>query len=265
MEAEIGIIGGSGFYSLAGNLAEVEMDTPFGRPSSQIGIGNIGGKRVAFISRHGKKHTIPPHKVPYKANIEALRQLGVKRIISSSAIGSLRKEYRPGEIVLFDQFVNMTHGRDDTFFHESPVTHVSSADPYCGELREFAAETAGRIDAKLHKTGTVVVVNGPRFSSRAESRFFKAQGFDVISMTQYPEVMLARERGICYAGIGTITDYDAGLEGSEDIEPVTAKEVSANFAKTVGMVKKMIVEMIPMVRTERMCRCGNALDGAVMG
>lgn len=264
MEAEIGIIGGSGFYSLLEDSEKVDVETAYGKPSDSISIGKVAGKRVAFIPRHGSKHAFPPHKVPYKANIEALYDLGVKRIIGTNAVGSLVEEYAPGDFVFFDQFVNMTHGRDDTFFHSSPVVHVSAADPYCPEMRKDAYSISHELGLKSHRDGTVVVINGPRFSSRAESRFFSSQGFHVINMTQYPEVMLAREKGICYLGIGIVTDYDAGLENRDDIKAVSAEEVGKVFAKGIGDAKRLVLDLIPRINDNRECGCAAALEGAVI-
>lgn len=262
MDAEIGIIGGSGFYSLLSDAEKKAIDTKYGKPSSEISIGKIGNKKVAFIARHGEKHTIPPHKVPYRANIEALSSLGVKRIIASSAVGSLKKEYAPGDFVFFDQYVNWTHGRADTFYDENVVAHVSNAYPYCGELRKQAEAAAKEAKIKYHNKGTIVIINGPRFSSRAESQFFSAQGFHAIGMTQYPEVALAREKAICYLGIGIVTDYDSGLEGRDDIKPVEFSEILSTFAKNVDKAKELVTRMVPSVSSERRCDCSKALGGA---
>lgn len=264
--AEIGIIGGSGLYSLMENPEEVEIDTEYGKPSDKISIGKIGGKSVVFLPRHGRKHSLPPHKIPYKANIAALKQLGVKRVISTSAIGSLRPEYKPGDIVLFDQFVNMTHGRDDTFFHGSSVTHVSTAEPYCPELRAIGINAADSLKLDYHKDATIVVINGPRFNTKAESKMYANHGFDVINMTQYPEVPLAIESGMCYLGIGMVTDYDAGLEGNKDIKPVTLEEVNRIFAANITKVKSMINGIVPKIPENRgACHCADVLKNAVIG
>lgn len=263
MEAEIGIIGGSGFYSLLSNVDKQSMDTKYGKPSSEISLGKIGNKKVAFIARHGNKHTIPPHKVPYRANIEALSTLGVKRIIATNAIGSLRKEYAPGDFVLFDQFANFTHGRPDTFYDEDLVVHVSTAYPYCKDLRRYAETTLNEMKVKHHNAGTIVVINGPRFSTKAESQFFSSQGFHTIGMTQYPEVTLAREKEICYLGIGVVTDYDVGLEGRDDIRPVSVADVISTFSKNIDKAKSVVNNIIPKIGHERKCDCGKALEGAV--
>lgn len=262
MEAEIGIIGGSGFYSMLENAEKIEVETDYGRPSGTISVGEIKGRKVAFLSRHGAKHSIPPHKVPFRANIEALHKIGVKQILVTSALGSLKLDYKPGDFVFFDQFVNMTHGREETFFDRDLVMHVSAADPYCPTLRRIGIDGAKKLGLRHHEKGTVVVVNGPRFSTRAESRFFGDQGFDVINMTQYPEMMLARERCICYLGIGIVTDYDVGLSGHPDVKPVSHSQVMSVFTNNIFKAKNLFVEIIENLPKERRCTCENALEGA---
>ncbi len=266
MDAEIGIIGGSGFYSLLDNPEQIELETKYGKPSGPVSLGSIGGRKVAFLSRHGPKHTFPPHKVPYRANIEALDYLGVKRIVATSTVGSLDPRYGPGDFLLFDQFINATYGRPDTFYDESKIVHVSVAYPYCEDLRGVAAEAAKTMGIDLKPTGTVAVINGPRFSTKAESQYFgRAAGANVINMTQYPEVVLAREKAICYLGIGLVTDYDAGLEGREDIKPVTMSEVLQIFAKNVDKAKSLIGSVVPKIASSRSCACAKALEGATSG
>jgi 5'-methylthioadenosine phosphorylase len=264
MDAEIGIIGGSGFYSLLENAETVEIDTEYGKPSDKISIGMIGDKKVAFLPRHGAKHTIAPHKVPYRANISAFESLGVKRIIATGACGSLNPDFVIGQIVIFDQFVNFTHGRDDTFFDRDVVAHVSTADPYCPGLRANSSELATQLEIGHKDRGTVVVINGPRFSTKAESMFFSKQGFDAINMTQYPEAALAKEKGMCYLGIGIITDYDAGVIEDGTVEPVQYEEVLKIFSANVDKVKNLVKETIKAVPKERKCNCGSALDGAMI-
>lgn len=261
MDAEIGIIGGSGFYSLLENAESAEIKTEFGNPSDKVSLGMIGGRKVAFIPRHGSKHTIPPHKVPYRANIEAFNSLGVKRVISTAACGSLKREFRMGQVVFFDQFVNMTWGRDDTFFDGSNVAHVSTAEPYCSGLRARASEAATGLGVEHKDNACVVVINGPRFSTKAESSMFIRQGFDLINMTQYPEVALTRERAMCYLGIGIVTDYDAGVSALEGIPPSGYKDMLKVFSQNVDKTKSIIASIIKDLPTERMCNCKNALDG----
>ncbi len=246
------------------NPESIDVSTRYGKPSDEITMGKIAGVEVVFLPRHGTEHSIPPHKVPYRANIEAMASLGVERIIATNAIGSLKENFAPGNFVVFDQFVNFTQGRDDTFYDENVVAHVSSAHPYCDELRKVASAALESSKIKHHDTGTIVVINGPRFSSKAESRFFAAQGFDVIGMTQYPEAYLAREKGICYTGIGMVTDYDSGLEGRADIKPVDGAEVSRVFAANIAKVKELVLKMVPAVPTVRSCACKNALDNTMI-
>ena len=265
MKADIGIIGGSGLYSMATSLEDIEVNTEYGKPSDKLSIGKLGGRTVAFLPRHGAKHILPPHKVPYKANIATLKSLGVSRVIATSAVGSLAPDYKPGDIVFFDQFVNATYGRDDTFFNSYPVAHVSAAEPYCPELRQLAAKAADKLKIKYHESGTVVVINGPRFSTKAESRLFSKQGIHTINMTQYPEVILAREQEVCYLGIGIVTDYDAGLEGRNDIEPVSMLEINRMFAANVDKVKALITEIVSSIPQKRYgCKCSSAMANAMI-
>lgn len=265
MKAEIGIVGGSGFYSLLDVYETVEIETRYGKPSDTIAIGELKGKKVAFLPRHGKKHTIPPHRVPYRANIQALSELGVKRIVATAAIGSLKENYAPGDFVLFDQFVNMTWGRPDTFYGENVVAHVGMAEPYCSDLREIASKELSAMKTRHHDKATVVVVNGPRFSTRSESRFFNSQGFEVINMTQYPEAALAREKALCYLGIGIVTDYDVGLEGKLDIKPVNAEEVNRVFGMSIGKAKALVSSIISKADAKQgRCNCSKSLDSAIV-
>lgn len=253
-DIKIGILGGSGFYELLENSEELEIETEFGKPSDKVMIGEYEGKKVAFIPRHGRDHTIPPHKINYRANIKAFEKIGVETIISPCASGSLKTEYKPGDFVILDQFIDRTKGREDTFFDKSEVRHTSMADPYCECLRNLAFDTCQRLGIPCHPKGTVVVIQGPRFSSKAESRWFASQGFEVINMTQYPEIVLANESGICYLGIALITDYDAGLEGRDDIKPVTEDEVLRVFNENSEKVKKVVLEMIKNIGSKN-CVC----------
>ena len=253
----IGIFGGSGFYSLLDSAEVVEKETPFGSPSSPITVGTIGRQEVAFIARHGSQHQHPPHKIPYLANLYAFRDLGVTRVIAPSAVGSLRHDVKPGDFVVADQFVNFTH-RPDTFFNEIPVTHVSTADPYCPELRNIVLGMAKHLQMPVHDRGTIVVVDGPRFATRAESSFYQSLG-DIINMTQYPEVALAREMEMCYVNISLVTDYDAGIKGET---PVSAVEVSNVFRNNLAKMKRLVLDCIPNIPDQRSCKCKNALDEA---
>ena len=260
---KIGIIGGSGMYSLLENADEVQKETEYGAPSDNISVGSIGGVDVAFIPRHGKNHTIPPHKVPYKANIEALNGMGVERIIATNAVGSLNPRYKPGDFALFDQFINFTSGGDDTFFHGPDVVHISTAEPFCPELRGIASRKAAESGLEMHSNGSVAVINGPRFSSKAESRYFGASGADMINMTLYPEIALAREKAMCYLGIGLVTDYDSGLEGDPNIKPVDYNEVGRMFAANVPKLKALIAAIVKDIPEKReACSCSKSLEGA---
>jgi 5'-methylthioadenosine phosphorylase len=263
-DAEIGVFGGSGFYSLLKDAEEVEVETPYGNPSDRAAIGKVGNRKVAFIPRHGKNHSIPPHKINYRANLWAMRELGVKRIIAPAAVGSLQPHVRPGDFVVCDQFVDRTTGRLDTYCEGKPVTHISCAEPYCPEMAKVAVETGKKLGVTVHPAGTVVVIQGPRFSSKAESRWFRNQEWEVINMTQYPEVVLARELEICYCNISLVTDYDVGLEGVPGIKPTTAAEVGAVFQKNNERVKQLVLDMVPKLPAERKCPCATALKGATI-
>ena len=217
--AEIGVFGGSGFYSFLDDAEEVVVDTPYGPTSDRFVIGDVGGKRVAFMPRHGRTHSLPPHAIPYRANLWAMKELGVRRVIGPCASGSLSKDLPPGTFVVCDQFVDRTSGRADTFYDGPVTTHVSAADPYCSELRQILLETGREQGLDIRDGGTVVVIQGPRFSTRSESRWFSQMGWGVINMTAYPEGWLARELELCYANVSLITDYDVGLEDDPDVEP----------------------------------------------
>jgi len=243
-KADIGVFGGSGFYSFLENVEEVDIETPYGSPSEKISLAKVGDKTVAFLPRHGKKHSFPPHMIPYRANMYAMKMLGVKHIIAPTASGSLQPHIKPGEFVVCDQFVDRTWGRKDTYFEGPETKHVSSAEPYDEGLRNLAIRACGEAGVIVHKKGTVVVIQGPRFSTKAESRWFSKMGWEVINMTQYPECMLAKELEIPYVNISLITDYDAGLEGNEDIKPVTEEEVFRVFNACNEKIKKVIYQMI---------------------
>lgn len=254
--ADIGVFGGSGFYEFLSDVKEFEMDTPYGKPSDTIAITTFEGEKIAFLPRHGKNHSLPPHMIPYRANIHAMKQLGVKKILAPTASGSLTADIKPGDFVICDQFVDRTSGRKDTFFDGPEVKHITSAYPYCPYLRRIAVEAGNSLDINIHEKGTVVVIQGPRFSTVSESRWFSSMGWEVINMTQYPECYLAREAGICYVNISLITDYDAGLEGNDKITPVTEKEVLRVFEENNEKVKRMLFEMIKNTDPEyNECEC----------
>ena len=259
--ADVGVFGGSGFYSLIENAREVAVETPYGAPSDRLALGEVAGKKVAFLPRHGKDHRFPPHMINYRANLWAMKSLGVSRIIAPTACGSLQAEVKPGDMVVADQVVDRTTGRKDTFYDGPITTHVSFADPYCPQLRPLAVTALRKGDITTHERGTVVVIQGPRFSTRAESKWFQSAGWEVINMTQYPESYLARELEMCYVNISLITDYDVGLEGL-DIEPVSHEHVMKIFASNNERVKQAIFRIVEAIPKERSCKCGSALAGA---
>ncbi|MEN6357721.1 MAG: S-methyl-5'-thioadenosine phosphorylase [Armatimonadota bacterium] len=265
LRAEIGVIGGSGFYSLLDDVEETKLDTPYGAPSDVVALGAIAGRRVAFIPRHGKTHHLPPHMIPYRANIWAMKQLGVTRIIGPNAVGSLQADIKPGDFVVCDQFVDRTYGRKDTFYDGPIVTHVSSADTYCRALRKLAVEIGRNHGVTMHDGGTTVCIQGPRFSSRAESLWFTKMGWHVVNMTQYPECILALEQEICYVNIALITDYDVGIVAEGGAEPVNASEVVKVLTANNERVKRLIFEMIEKMPETRDCPCAHALENARLG
>lgn len=262
--AEVGVFGGSGFYKFFEKATLSTVRTPYGSPSARIAVSEVGGRRVAFLPRHGVHHEYPPQAVPYRANVFAFKRMGVTRVVGPNACGSLKPEVEPGDLVLCDQFVNLTSGRKDTFYDGPETTHVSAADPYCPEMRAVTIEVAEKLGVKLHRRGTVVVIQGPRFSTRAESKFFRGQGWDVINMTQYPEVILARELELCYLSISLVTDYDVGLEGDKSVKPVSHEKVVKVFEKNQGVLRSLIEGVIRALPEGRGCDCGTALKHARM-
>jgi 5'-methylthioadenosine phosphorylase len=245
--AEIAVIGGTGVYDpeIIEDAREVKVYTPFGAPSDLVSLGTYEGRKIAFIPRHGRGHQIPPHKINYRANIWALRELGVKQIVASSACGSLREDYEPGDFVITDQFIDRTKGRPDTFYEGGQLCHISSADPVCTQL--------------VHPTGTYVCVQGPRFSTRAESKLFRGWGADIIGMTLYPECVLAREAEICYVSAAMVTDYDVWAE-----RPVSTQEILETMHDNSFNFKKLIMGALPELPEERTCGCGEALKYALL-
>ena len=260
--AEIGVFGGSGFYSFFKGAQTISARTAYGRPSATVTLSEIGTKKVAFMPRHGARHEYPPHKVPYRANVMAFKQLGVKRIIGPNAVGSLKADIVPGKFVFCDQFVNFTSGREGTFYDGPVTTHVGMAHPYCPQMRDVAIKAARKLKLGFHDRGTMVVIQGPRFSTTAESRFFSRQGWEVIGMTQYPEVVLAREQEMCYLNISLVTDYDVGLEGDPSVKPVSNEAVIRVFNSKMEALRKLIVEIVKELPEKRGCACGSALAGA---
>ena len=273
IKTRIGIFGGSGFYNLLEKIEEIKIPTPYGYPSDKIAICKVKNTNVAFLPRHGKGHIYPPHLIPYLANLYAFKKLGVTRIIAPTAAGSLKASIKPGDFVICDQFVDRTWGRVDSYFQgknskprfsQGGVVHISPSDPYCKELKSIAYLACQKLKYNCHPKGTVVVINGPRFSTKAESVWYQNQGWDVINMTQYPEVVLAKELGICYVNISLITDYDTGLKGNPNIKPVTTKDAFELFNKNIDRVKKLILYMIEEIPEKHSCSCRNSLESAVV-
>jgi 5'-methylthioadenosine phosphorylase len=259
--ARIGVFGGSGFYSFLDDVTEVKVSTPYGDPSAPLSIGTIDGVPVAFLPRHGADHSLPPHMINYRANAWAMKEVGVERIVGPCAAGSLKKEVEPGTFVVSDQLVDRTTGRKDTFYDGPTTTHVSFADPYCPEMRPLAIEVGRELEIKVHERGTVVTIQGPRFSTRAESRWFQDAGWEVINMTQYPEAYLARELEMCYVNIALITDYDVGLVA--DVEAVSHEQVLKVFSENNDKLRNLLFTLIPRLPEERNCICSTALQGAM--
>ncbi|MGK5627104.1 S-methyl-5'-thioadenosine phosphorylase [Streptomyces sp. URMC 123] len=270
--AEIGVIGGSGFYSFLDDVTEVTVDTPYGPPSDSLFLGEIAGRRVAFLPRHGRRHHLPPHRINYRANLWALRSVGVRRVLGPCAVGGLRPEYGPGTLLIPDQLVDRTAGRAQTFYDGEalldgrvpPVVHVSFADPYCQEGRKAALQAARAREWEPVDGGTLVVVEGPRFSTRAESRWYAAQGWSVVGMTGHPEAVLARELGLCYTSLTLVTDLDAGAETGEG---VSHQEVLEVFAQNVGRLREVIFDTVGGLPAgpQGDCACARALDGVETG
>ncbi|WP_112237954.1 S-methyl-5'-thioadenosine phosphorylase [Kribbella monticola] len=261
--AAIGVIGGSGFYSFLSGARPVELDTPFGRPSEPPVVGEVNGREVAFIPRHGADHRLPPHQVNYRANLWALRELGVRQILAPCAVGSLEPELTPGTFVVPDQYVDRTWGREHTVYADGrPVVHVSPADPYCPTGRAVVLATGnqhGSGEGAVVDGGTMVVINGPRFSTRAESRWHAAQGWSVVGMTGAPEASIARELALCYTSIAVVTDHDAGIATGDG---VTEAEVYAVFGSSIERLKGLLAEAIgKLPKPDEDCQCRHSLDG----
>ncbi len=263
-EAEIGVFGGSGFYSFLDDVTQLEVDTPYGPPAAPVSIGEIAGRRVAFLPRHGRNHELPPAQIPYRANVWAMKELGMRRLIGPNASGALRADLELGEFVVCDQFVDRTSGRADTFYEGPETTHVSAADPYCPDLRRLLVESARELGIRVRDGGTVVTIQGPRFSTRAESRWFGAAGWDVVNMTQYPEAWLARELELCYANVMLVTDYDVGLEGMPDVPPVSADAAFEVFAENLDRLRALLFRALPGIGTQPDDICASALDSAIV-
>ncbi len=261
-EATLGFIGGSGLYDIEGlaDRQEVRVPTPFGVPSDSIVTGNLDGVRVAFLPRHGRGHRITPTEIPVRANIYALKSLGVERILSISAVGSLKEELRPLDLVIPNQIIDRTKARASTFFGDGLVAHVGFADPFCPELRRDSLDAARGLTT-FHDGGVYIVIEGPQFSTRAESALYRSWGADVIGMTALPEAKLAREAEICYATLAFVTDYDVWREAEAD---VSADMVMANLTNNVETARRIIRNVTARVSAERECGCGKALETAII-
>ncbi len=261
MQIEFGVIGGTGLYdpNLLKNVQEITIDTPYGKPSDAFTIGELNGRKVAFLPRHGKLHTIRPTDLNQRANIWAFKRLGVKRILAASTVGSLREDYAPGDIVFCDQFIDRTTRREQSFYSiaEGKVCHISVADPMCPELHKMVVDVAKTLGIKMHETGTYVCIEGPRFSTKAESRMYQKWGADIIGMTMVPEVVLAREAEICYTNISTVTDYDCWKDHNVSVE-----EIVAIMKGNIENVKRVIAETIAKTPSQCICKCNCALSGA---
>ncbi len=262
--ADVGVIGGSGFYSFLTDVQDVHVDTPYGPPSGPVSIGTVGGRQVAFLPRHGADHRYGPHQVPYRANLWALRSVGVAQVLAPCAVGSLRAECGPGSVVVPDQLVDRTSGRSQTFY-ESSAVHIGFADPYCPDGRAAVLAELRRRPEPVVDGGTMVVIEGPRFSTRAESRWYAAQGWSLVNMTGHPEAVLARELGQCYTAIALVTDYDAGLDLVEHSASVTQEEVFRVFGQNAGRLRDVLEAVVPALPAQRTCPCARTLDGLVPG
>lgn len=260
----VGVIGGSGLYDIEGLtcIEEVRLETPFGEPSDAYVTGVLDDVRMVFLPRHGRGHRLLPSEVPYRANIYGMKKLGVERIISVSAVGSMKEEIVPGHIVIPDQFFDRTQGkRPSTFFGNGVVAHVQFADPVCNDLSQILGEAARDVGATVHQGGTYVCIEGPNFSTRAESMIYRSWGVDIIGMTNLPEARLAREAEICYATIALATDYDCWHDGHDD---VSVDAVLAVIKQNVAMAKNIIKQAVGRLVGQHPCGCGNALQFAIM-
>ncbi|MEJ2732581.1 MAG: S-methyl-5'-thioadenosine phosphorylase [Anaerolineae bacterium] len=262
-EVKLAVIGGSGVYDIEAlaNVEERHISTPFGDPSDSIVIGTLSGRRIAFLPRHGRGHRLMPTEVPYRANIWALKSLGVERIISISACGSMKEKYVPRHIVIPDQIYDNTKKRDYSFFGDGLVAHIGIADPFCPHLRQVLYEAVKRAGGTVHMGGTFIVIEGPRFSTRGESNIYRSWGVDIIGMTAVPEAQLAREAEICYATMAHVTDYDVW---HEEEESVNVEMLIANLMANAALSKEAITELVPMLGDERPCDCGSAVSTAII-
>lgn len=262
----VAIIGGTGFYEFLSPIEEVNPHTPWGPTSAPISICSLDGRTVAFLPRHGRNHDYLPHEIPYRANIWAFKELGARQILGLNTVGSLQHDYRRGDLVLVDQFIDRTSGRIDTYFSGSAAAHISSAYPYCQRMRGHASKALQGIDGGFHETATVVVTQGPRFNTVAESRWFRGQGWHVLNMTQYPEVVLAREQELCYMNLSYVTDYDVAMEevlGTETDDTLVSHErVLQALAAGADRFNEAVSRIVTALPADFDCSCRHALDGA---
>ncbi len=257
VRADVGVIGGSGLYSLLAGAQEHVVPTPYGPASDPLTVADVGGRAVAFLPRHGRDHRFPPHQIPYRANLWALRELGVRQVVAPCAVGGLRPELGPGTFVLPDQLIDRTSGRVQSFYDTGAV-HVSFADPYCPRGRATVRAVAGRTAFDVVDGGTMVVIEGPRFSTRAESRWYAGIGGTVVNMTGHPEAVLARELALCYTTIALVTDLDAGVEGEHG---VTQEEVFRVFGENTDRLRGLLLDVCAALPADADCPCQHALDG----
>jgi 5'-methylthioadenosine phosphorylase len=262
LRAEIGVIGGSGLYAFLDDVTEIAVDTPYGPPSDPVVVGQIAGRSVAFLPRHGRDHRHPPHRINYRANLWALRSLGARQVLGPCAVGGLRRDYGPGTLLVPDQIVDRTTNRTQTFYDGPYTVHVSFADPYCPVGRATVISTAKQAGWDPVEAGTLVVVEGPRFSTRAESEWYQAQGWSIIGMTGHPEAALARELALCYTAVALVTDLDAGVESGEG---VTQEEVFRVFGENVDRLRNLLFDVVAALPGERSCPCPHTLDGIETG
>jgi len=262
LRAEIGVIGGSGLYAFLDDVTEVKVDTPYGPPSDPVVVGQVAGRSVAFLPRHGRDHRYPPHKINYRANLWALRSLGARQVLGPCAVGGLRREYGPGTLLVPDQIVDRTVSRPQTFYDGPHTVHVSFADPYCPDGRATVISAAREAGWDPVESGTLVVIEGPRFSTRAESEWYQAQGWSIVGMTGHPEAALARELALCYTAVALVTDLDAGVESGAG---VTQEEVFRVFGENVDRLRTLLFDVVAALPGERGCPCPHTLDGLETG
>jgi 5'-methylthioadenosine phosphorylase len=257
LRAALGVIGGTGFYQLLDHAEPLTVDTPYGTVADRVRVGHIGETTVAFLPRHGADHSVPPHRINYRANIWALHSLGVRQILAPCAVGSLNREFGPGAIVLPDQLVDRTTGRAQTYF-EDGGSHIPFADPYCDNGSRIVAAAAAATGETVHRGGAMVVIDGPRFSTRAESKYYTAQGWDLINMTGHPEAVLARELGICYNALALVTDYDAGVDAAESVNQDAVYDM---FAKNLDRLRSLVLASVTRLTRTDTCVCVTTRGG----